>query len=229
MRIAVCDDEKTSLETLISGLEEYCIERKTDFDYVGFSDYEQLLPRIGEFDGFILDYMTPGMDGLTFAQTVRDAGSHEKPIIFVTSYPEIVYDSFKVRAFRFLVKPVQKDDLFEALDACLFSDASNKTLSIKTDGAIEIVHANSICCVEAVGRDCVIATEQGEIFSHKSISWFEDELGGCGFFRVHRSFLVNLRKIVRFNKSKIELTGGKTVEISTRKYKDFCQHYLEMK
>ncbi len=229
MKIAVCDDEKAALESLISGLEEYCIERKTDLDYIGFSDYEQLLPHIGEFDAFILDYMTPGMDGLTFAQTVRDAGGREKPIIFVTSFPEIVYDSFKVRAFRFLVKPVQKADLFEALDACLFGDAESKTLSIKADGTTEIVRISSICCVEAVGRDCVIMTERGDFFCHKSISLLEDELSGCGFFRAHRSYLVNLKKIMKFDKSKIELINGKTVEISTRKYKAFCQRYLEMK
>ena len=46
---------------------------------------------------------------------------------------------------------------------------------------------------------------------------------------IHRSYLVNLKKIMKFDKSKIELINGKTVEISTRKYKAFCQRYLEMK
>ena len=229
MRIAVCDDEKTMRETVVALLDEYCIERKLDLDYVSFSDYETLAPQIDAFDCFILDYQMPGMDGLTFAQTVRDACGADKTIIFITAYPEIVYDSFKVRTFRFLVKPIEKDAFFEALDGCLFGGAADKTLSIRTEGATEVIRSGSICCIEAVGRDCAILTEGGSVFCHRPISWFEEELSGCGFFRAHRSFLVNLKKIKRFDSGSIELTNGKTVDLSARKYKAFCQSYLEMK
>ncbi len=229
MKIAICDDEKTALESIVSCVEEYCIERKVDIEYVGFNDYTLLIPRIDEFDYFILDYQMPGIDGLSFAQTIREQYGEKKTIIFVTAFKEIVYDSFKVRAYRFLLKPINKNDLFEALDSYIFSDAQIKNLSLKFDGTTNIVSSDDILFIEANGRDCDVYTEDEIIFCHKNISWFDDELSSCYFFRAHRTYLVNLKKIKKFDCNYIEMKNGYKVSISSRKYKEFCKIYLEMK
>ena len=66
VKLAICDDEKNDLEALISCVEDYSIERRTDITYEAFTTYMELEKRIGEFDIFFMDYTMPGIDGLTY-------------------------------------------------------------------------------------------------------------------------------------------------------------------
>ncbi len=72
MRIAVCDDEKACIDSVVTVPEDYAIERRTDIDYEAFERYTDLEERIGEFDVFVMDYQTPEIDGLSFAHIIRE-------------------------------------------------------------------------------------------------------------------------------------------------------------
>lgn len=117
MRLAICDDEVASQEKIIFCVEDYITERKTDIEYEAFDRCAELESRIDEFGVFVLDYMMPETDGLAFARKIREKYDESKAVIFVTSFPEIVYDTFEVRTLRFLLKPLEKAKLFEAIDA----------------------------------------------------------------------------------------------------------------
>lgn len=227
MKIAVCDDELIAREAVVTCLEDYSIERKLNIGYEVFESYTVLEPRIGEFDIFIMDYQTPEIDGMTFAKMLREKFGSEKTIIFVTSYREIVYDAFTVNTHRFLVKPIERNKFFEALDSCV--TAADKNLVLKSDGINDVVNTADILYIEVSGKECYICTESEQIVSRKAITFFEDELEKAGFFRVHRSYLVNMRKVRSFDKSKIELINGEKIDISARKYTAFCKEYLKIK
>lgn len=229
MLIAVCDDELVAREEIVTCIEDYCLEQKIDIKYEVFDSYLPLEKRIDEFDVFFMDYQTPEIDGMSFAQKIRESCGSEKSIIFVTSFREIVYDAFEVNTHRFLLKPVDKNKLFEALDSCVLSGPSSRNLILKSDGYTDIISPDDIYYIEVRGKDCCIYMENDEIISRKTISFFEDELDGAGFFRVHRNYLVNMKKIKSFDKSRIELTNGHKIEISSRKYPAFCKEYLKLK
>ena len=108
MNIAICDDEAPARENIVTCLENYMIERRVDVSYELFDHYKKLKDRIDDFDVFIMDYQMPDVDGLDFAHIIREKYSDTKTIIFVTSFSDIVYDAFSVRAHRFLVKPVDE-------------------------------------------------------------------------------------------------------------------------
>lgn len=227
MRIAVCDDELVAREAVVTCLEDYSIERKMNIEYEVFESYTLLEPKISEFDVFIMDYQTPEIDGMTFAKKLREKFGDEKTIIFVTSYREIVYDAFAVKTHRFLVKPVERSKFFEALDSCIA--AAEKNLVLKSDGVSDVVNTADILYIEVRGKECYICTESEQIVSRKAITFFEDELEKAGFFRVHRSYLVNMRKVRSFDKSKIELVNGEKIDISARKYAAFCKEFIKLK
>lgn len=229
MRIAVCDDELIAREEISTVIEDYIHERKFDVDYELFDSYIMLEPVIEKFDIFIMDYQTPEIDGMTFAKMIRDNFGNGKFIIFVTSYREIVYDAFTVNAHRFLLKPIDKAKLFEALDSCLVEDKENKNLIIRNDGFTNIIKASDVFYIEVAGKESRIWFEDDMISVYRTISSLEDDLSDSDFFRVHRSYLVNMKKIKSFDSNRVELSNGKSIEISSRKYKAFCKKYLSMK
>lgn len=229
MKIAVCDDELVARENIITCIEDYCAERGIEIEYEAFESYLMLEKRIAEFDVFIMDYQTPEIDGMTFAQKIREEYGSEKAIIFVTSFREIVYDAFSVRTHRFLLKPVDRLKFFEAIDSYISLDKNSVNIAVRSDGFTDIIRADSIFYIEVRGKDCCIFLEDDEIISRSAISFFEEKLKNAPFYRVHRNYLVNMKKIRCFDKSKIELTNGRKIDISSRRYTQFCKEYLKLK
>ena len=115
LKIAICDDIKTDAESVHRLIRQYEAEKNIEIDCRVFYTYEDMLRSDTDFDVFILDYKMPGMNGMDFARMIRETYTNDKTVIFVTSFPEIVYDAFEVRTHRFLIKPIDKAKLF--LDA----------------------------------------------------------------------------------------------------------------
>ncbi len=228
MRIAVCDDEQIWIESIITVLEDYSIERKIDLEYKAFGSYAELEPETDDFDIFIMDYQTPEIDGLTFAGRIREKYGNKKTIIFLTSYQEVVYDAFAVRAHRFLVKPIDKIKFYEAMDSVIENSRVNATLSVKCDNKIEIIPTEDILYIEVADKESYICLADEQIVCHKPISQLEEELIPHGFFRIHRAYLVNLSKIRSFDTKAVEFSNGETIQMSRRRYKDFCAAYLDL-
>lgn len=226
VKLAICDDEKNDLEALISCVEDYSIERRTDITYEAFTTYMELEKRIGEFDIFFMDYTMPGIDGLTFARTIRSRYNGSKTLIFVSKNEDIVYDAFTVQAHRFLRKPLCREKLYEALDTYFQSGQSAvKSLIVRHNRTTNIVCLQSILYIEAAGKETYIHTDAEQIACHRTITSLEEELRPHGFFRVHRSYLVNMRSVKRFDQSVIEFPDGQTVAISSRKTREFRREY----
>lgn len=227
MKVAICDDEKVSRDSVVSCIEDYIHDRKAEFDYEVFESYTEFKDRIDEFNVFIMDYEVPEIDGMTFARMIREKYGENKGIIFVTSFESIVYETFEVRALRFLVKPLKKEKFFEAMDAYLKTNIVTKRITVKSDGKIEAIDSSDIYYVEVMRKDLFIYRENDAVSCRETIDSLEKELEGFGFFRSNRSFLVNLDKVQTFDKSVITLKNGDTVPLSTRIYTDFKREIVK--
>ena len=133
MRIAICDNEPSALDFVSAAIEDIILYKSMDIQYESFSSYENLMHRIGEFDLFIIDYKMPGISGLDFARKVYSKYGMKKGLIFITAYPEIVYEAFEVRSYRFLVKPLTKEKITDAVCKYISDLSSSKKLAIKYD------------------------------------------------------------------------------------------------
>lgn len=229
MRFAICDDELIARETAVTMLEDYIAERKLNIDYEVFDNYPALADRIEDFEVFLMDYMTPEMDGLSFAKKLRETYGRAKTIIFISSYTDIVYDTFSVQTHRFLTKPIDKNKFFEALDTYFSTNHMTEHIVIQNDGEITVVNLSDIYYILVNRKELYICTKDEQHLCHRSIASVEEELSNCGFFRVHRSYLVNLSNIKSFNNKEIEFEGGEKIPVSTRKYSELCKAYLKMK
>ena len=67
------------------------------------------------YDVLLLDIIMPGLNGIGAAREIRE-NDRSIPIIFLTSSPEFAVESYRVRAFDYLLKPVNGEELFRSLD-----------------------------------------------------------------------------------------------------------------
>lgn len=144
MRIAICDDEAAFRSEIVALIEEYENARDgLSLEVASFSCGEALLEyaeRKGFFDLYILDIVMEGMDGIALGVTMRNSGIDSK-IIYLTSEPGFAIDSFKAKPFNYLLKPIQKERFFEALDEVFSSFVlrKDKNMIVKTrDGMVRL-------------------------------------------------------------------------------------------
>lgn len=227
MKIAICDNEPSTLNFVSSVIEDIAFAQNMDIKYEAFLSYESLMRQIGEFDLFIIDYKMPGINGMEFAKKVYSEFGTGKGLIFITAYPEIVYEAFEVRAYRFLVKPLSKEKIIEAVNEYIKDLASSKKLTIRIDDEFNILNTEDIYYMEAARKYTYIYLKDDCIKCRRTITSFENELSDYGFFRIHRSYLVNINKVKKFDSRICILENGEKIFISQKKYDEFCQLYLE--
>lgn len=229
MRVAVCDNDTVFLKEFTDLIDSYIFNRDVMLNVKKFTDYESLINHIDEFDIFFLDYKMDGIDGLDFARQLTERYGDRKRIVFVTAYPEIVYEAFEVRAFRFLVKPIEKDKLYRALDDLFMTTNLNPKVTIKTDGETHYLEVDDIYYLKVERKNTSFVLDGKEIICHKPMDYFEDCLSGCSaFFRIHRSYLINVKKVKSFKNTYVIMQNGDKLEMSRRRYADFCKRYADV-
>ena len=141
-------------------------------------------------DLIMLDVIMPLLNGMDTARELRN-DNQIVPIIFLTSSREFAVDSYEVKAFHYLIKPVDDVKLFRTLD--------------------DFVHLSD-------GRTIAIR----ELFSKcEEIFSLEN-----GFFRCHRSYIVNMNNIEQFTKSEIITGLNSVIPISRNRYIAFKETYF---
>ena len=120
-RFAVCDDDTHSLSHMISLLEEYRQVSPFPFEYASFHsgiELASVLEHGKHFDIYCLDIIMPGFDGIELGKEIREMDKSAQ-IIYFTSSPEFAFDSYSVKAFNYVLKPISKEALFSVLNDAL--------------------------------------------------------------------------------------------------------------
>ncbi len=142
-------------------------------------------------------------------------------IIFITAYDQYALQAFKFSAIDYLLKPLDADDLVEAvnrtekliqkdfstqlkvLDENLkTAENKDKKILLKTSDAVHLIRVRDISyCESDLSYTKFYLLDGQKIIISRTLREFEDMLKGFGFFRVHKSFLVNLFTITKFDKT----------------------------
>ena len=227
MRIAVCDDEAYFRNVLIDLLNRYSAEKNVLFNIFEFDDGKKLIADKGAYDIIFLDHQMNELNGLDTIRLLREKNKDTK-VIFVSSYSEVVFDSMKYNAFRFIVKPVQQEKLWEALDSAEaeFSSAY-KIMARDTEYNENVtIPERDMIYAQADNIYTYITTAGGTYRYGDNISALEEELRSGFFFRSNRSYIVNLCHVTAYDKSTITLSNGHKAVLSRTKYKEFAARYM---
>ena len=227
MKIAVCDDEKVFRNEVIDLLNKYAKENNIILDISEFDDGGKLVASKTVFDMIFLDHQMNELSGLDTIKCIREKNIDTK-VVFVSSYSEIVFDSMKYSAFRFIVKPVNREELFEAMDSALEIRNNERKLIVKDETYNEsiVVYEKDMIYAQADNVYTYIITEKGSYRYPYNLSTLEEKLDSGAFFRTNRSYIVNLEHINSYDKTGITLSNGHKAVISRAKYKEFNNCYL---
>ncbi len=216
MNIAICDDEKVWQGELLKHLREYSIERHLDFSYTCFSDGQSLYNSEKEFDIIFMDFQMEGLDGIETSRKLRNCNS-DSTIIFVSSYAHVAMDAYEVKAYRFLVKPIEKTKLFKALDDYRAEIDADNFLVYKTHERTIRIKISEIIYAEARKNHTIIHTVNEDYEILKNLKEVQKDLPSEKFFRCHKAYLVSFLHIQSHDSTDIVFDDGSNAYIS-RKY-----------
>lgn len=226
MKIAICDDEMRFHAEFKKCMDQYAKLRGLDIIYHDYFNGKDLITSEKKYDIIFMDYQMTALNGLDTARKLRQKNIHT-PIIFLTSYPNIVFDVFEVNAFRFLLKPINMSKLTDAMDSYLKSQDTNNYIIIKVDDTLIKINQKDIIYVEACNKHCYIRTIDDNIFFKKTLSELEELLTlDNTFYRCHRSYLVNFNHIVSHTSSDITFSNNEKALISKTKLSGFKNAFL---
>jgi len=218
MRIAVCDDEENYLIQLRDLIDHIC--KSMDIIVDIFTDGRKLLERFDSnpYDILFLDIEMPSMDGITLAKKIRER-SENVFIIFLTGHVEFALEGYEVNALRYLTKPIREDKLRESLKYIMDKQSSHHQLIVRMEGEELCLNVTDIRYLEAQNQYVMIHTNTNKYLIRGNMNDFEENLKPDGFFRIHRSYLISLSKIVRLQRNDVLLEGNISLPVSRNNMK----------
>lgn len=222
LKVAVCDDEIIIAKEISKELTQLCPDYSVDI----FTDGKDLINTEIHYDLIFLDIDMPQLDGMQTAEHIRANGNGEY-IIFLTSHTEFMPDAFKVKAFRFLIKPIDHEKFNEAVIQAEKEILNDEKVSISEKGKTRLVSIKDIVCVEAFGDGTYVHTKYEAIENNKTLKYWKGVLGNEHFFQTHKSYIVAFRYVKCIGVSDIEMQFmTEKPLVSRRKQSEFNQMFF---
>ena len=228
IHIAVCDDEKYMSDTIRTMAHDFFRRKNMETVIWQFSNGKELLESDKTIDILFLDIQMKEMNGMETARILRSR-KFKGFLIFITVLKEMVFDSFEVQAYDYLVKPIEKKQ-FEKTMERLFSsmqDASQANLLVQRGYESSIIPFDEIVYCEIIDRKVYLHLVSSEIIDYYDrIENLERRLDGR-FFRCHRSFLINLKYLKSYKNKTAYKENGKEIPVSRLRSKEFSGVILQ--
>ena len=216
LRVAICDDENNELLATKELIKEYISNRGIPAVIDTFSSGKELL--FADFyDLYILDVIMPDLNGVDLGIELRKSGV-SGVIIYLTTSPDFALDSYDARAYHYLLKPVERNRLFDVLDSAIGAlKLQDEYAYVKTrEGTMRLMFDDIYYAelrgraVRYVCRDSIVDGMTGSVSFKKMI---EPLLKDRRFYLCGASLAVNLNHISMVDKSGVLISSGQHIEV----------------
>lgn len=221
-RIAVCDDETQHMGQITQLLQTYLRSRPgLSGQIYTFEDGQTLLSQVehsGGFDLYLLDVIMPGLNGIQTGFRLRELGDGGE-IIYLTTSPDYAVDSYAVRAFFYLLKPVEQVQFFPVLDTAIekLNRRRHRAVLVTTKDGPRRILLDQILYVERLGRCLRYYCTCGIVDSLSLRVPFREAveplLTDPQFYQCGSSFAFNFQHVTGVNGQTVLLDNGKTAAI----------------
>ena len=178
-----------------------------------------------------IDFAQNGYTGIDIARQLRSLQNHAV-IIFVTNFIEYAPEGYEVQAFRYLLKTEMDKKLNLYLTQALDQLVSVKrTFPISVSGDVINIPLDDVLFMEAKLHNVIAHTantsgNSQEYRFYSTLSDVEKQLTPHGFLRIHKSFLVNMKHLVKFQCKEAVLSDGTVLKVSEKNYAQQKKAYL---
>lgn len=230
IRIAVCDNDREDLKNASDMVRNWADENGIEIELYQFENGDDLLSQttVCRMDIILLDIIMPMLNGMETAKELREHDTSVS-IIFLTSSPEYALESYDVKARGYLLKPVDDKKLKDLLDdvSQMFLEEP-KHLIVKTEFGYQKLYYRDIEWIEAQNKTIFIYMRNGrQVKTAETLHSFESKLViGEGFFKCHRSYIVNILNVDTYNMSEIITKSGHRIPIARGYGKVFQAAYF---
>lgn len=218
-KIAICDDMEEDVKYISSAVNQWAEKENITVDIETFPSAESFLFRYAEqkaFDILLLDVEMPSMNGVELAKRIRKENDAVQ-IIFITGYTDYIAEGYEVSALHYLVKPLSETKLFEVLNRAVLKIRKNeKSLFFSLSGEMVRIPIYEIKYLE-VQQNYVTVHSKKDYTVKKTLGEFERELDER-FYRMGRSFIVNLSCIDKITKTDVFLSDGSVIPLPRGQY-----------
>jgi len=224
MKVLVVDNESNIRDGILKMISNFCEDVKELHEAVGVTSGLEKIMSINP-DVVFLDVELDDGTGMDLLSKLEDINFH---LIFITAHNKYAIDAFKFSAIDFLLKPIEPDDLIAAFEKVkqhhknkhlnnqlqVMQESLNKITArekkivLKDSSSIYFINVNDIIRCESDGQYTEFYIENTKkLVISKSLKEYEELLDPFGFIRPHHSHLINLNKILRFDK----VNGGSLI------------------
>ena len=225
----IVDDEPLAVKLL-----ESFVNKTPDLELLGsYTDSVEAINAVRNLQPnlLFLDIQMPDLNGMQLAHMLPDGTR----IVFTTAFKEYAFDSYEVKALDFLLKPIQYNKFFAAVEKAKewFSTYSlkykddNSTIFLKVDGEYRQIAVSNILYVCGM-KDYVmfyLDSQPKPLITHLTMKSVEDMLPSQQFMRVHRSYIVALDKIRKVDRNDCIYIGNEIIHVTEAYLSAFHQYF----
>ena len=241
IKAVIVDDEPKAIQSLSWELSNFGDEIEVIKTFTSPEDAIDYLDN-SVLDCLFLDIQMPTMDGFQFLGKLKNK---DFAVVITTAYNEFAIKALKHDAIDYLLKPIDSDDLAETIkkvkkysfkwansskieEALLNFNAKfgQKKNTINTDGKLIFLNADEILFVESDGNYSTIVLENDpKIVITKKLKEMSDVLPESQFFRIHNSYIINLKKIKEFIKTEgyVIMESNHKIPVARQRKSDFLE------
>ncbi len=226
MKIAICDDNRAYVDELERIIKAIIRNEVSSFEIDLYYDSQKIYENDTGYDIAFLDIEMPGYTGIDIAKKLKSLNPHI--IIFIiTSYNKYLDDAMDLNVFRYIQKPIDPMRVKIGLEKAFKCIDNNViTFYLKKGKTSKSLVSNDIVYIETVGRSTKVVTIDNEYISDNKMDFWRTKLVASFFFRIHKSFIVNMNYITDYQRDSVVLVKRYQVPVSYRKQAEFRKAFL---